>query len=186
MAAPATVRVNVQVPFPALVTGTGPITITKVNGIWTVGFSFTAFGPQVPPSGNYPTDFLLVYDSIAKAYFTLSITNLLSTIAITTGAARTQRSVTASPITIATTDQILNCNISTGSPTCTLPSAASRVGVPLTFKDVGAQFGAHNLTITPAGADTIDGQTSLLLSGNRQAVTLVPFNDGINSGWSIE
>src|SRR4051812_24990431 len=54
--------------------------------------------------------------------------------------ARKQRSVTSSPITIATDDAIINCNISSGTPTCTLPDSATRAGRPLTFIDVGNHF----------------------------------------------
>lgn len=179
MTAPASLRFNVNVPFPALVQSTGPVTITKQNGIWTVGFQVANLATQVPPGANYPTDFLLVYDSIAQSFFKMSIS------AIGIGGARLQRSVTATPVVISSNDQILNCNINVAAA-CTLPAAASRNGVPLTFKDVGAQFAIHNLTITPAGADTIDGAASLVLNVNRQGMTLVPFNDGINSGWAIE
>lgn len=99
---------------------------------------------------------------------------------------RPQRSVTASPVVAAPLDQILNVNINSGSPTLALPLAATRNGLPLTIKDVGSQFAAHNLTVTAAGGDTIDGNLSLVLNVNRAAVTLVPFNDGINTGWAIE
>jgi hypothetical protein len=109
---------------------------------------------------------------------------LLST-AILTGAPRQQRSVTASPITVVPSDSILNVNISTGSPICTLPPASSRNGSPLTYKDVGGQFAAHNLTLTPFAGDTIDGAASLVLNANRQSITLTPFNDGVNTGWFI-
>lgn len=37
MVAVANVRVNTQVPFPAFVQGAGGITVTKVNGVWTIG-----------------------------------------------------------------------------------------------------------------------------------------------------
>jgi hypothetical protein len=181
---PANIRVNAQLPFPALVTGTGPITIGKVNGIWQVGFSIAAFGSQNPPSGNYPTDFLFAYDSVAKAFFKISITNLISSLNIVSGAARNQRSVTATPIVIAGSDQILNCNITTAAA-CALPAAAARNGVPLTFKDLG-QAAANNITITPNGAEMIDGAATFVMSNNYQSVTLVPFNDGTNAGWSIE
>jgi hypothetical protein len=99
---------------------------------------------------------------------------------------RVQRSVISSPITVGPTDEILNINISSGSPACTLPQASTRAGKAVTFKDVGSQFGAHNLTITPFAGDTIDGAASLVLNANRAGLTLVPFNDGINTGWAIE
>jgi hypothetical protein len=97
-----------------------------------------------------------------------------------------QRSVTTSPITVATSDDIINCNITSGSPTCTLPAAATRSGDPIKFKDVGGQFAAHPLTITPNGVERIDGLASLTLSTNYQYLCLRPFNDGVNSGWLIE
>jgi|SRR5215813_4235888 len=178
---PPDIRANVPVPFPALVTGSGPITLTKVIGVWKIGFTIAAFGSQNPPVGNYPTDFLLGFDAVAQQFFKISLSNLAQTLQ----GARNQRSVTASPIVIAGSDAILNVNINVAA-SCALPAAATRLGVPLTFKDVGAQFGAHNLTITPNGIETIDGAASLVLNVNRQGVTLVPFNDGVNSGWAIE
>jgi hypothetical protein len=99
--------------------------------------------------------------------------------------ARTQRSVTASPIVVASNDQILNVNVSSGTVACTLPGAATRSGVSLVFKDVGGQFSAHALTITPQAGETIDGLASMTLSTNRQFVELTPFNDAVNTGWMI-
>lgn len=177
---PANVRVTALFPFPASVAGAAPIVVTKNNGIWTVSLNVPGLAISVPPIGNFPTDYLIVYDSVAQTTFRMPLTAIGSIVG-----GRAQRSVTASPIVIAGTDQILNCNINVAAA-CALPAAATRAGMPLTFKDVGAQFGAHNLTITPNGAETIDGAASLVLSVNRQGVTLVPFNDGVNSGWAIE
>lgn len=94
---------------------------------------------------------------------------------------KVQRSVTTSPITVAGTDEIINCNISSGSPTCTLPQASTRAGKAVTFKDVGGQFFAHNLTITPFAGDTIEGLSTFVLSNNYAALTLVPGNDTVNT-----
>lgn len=95
-----------------------------------------------------------------------------------------QRSVTSGPVTINSTDVILNLNLTSPQST-TLPAASSRGGRPLTFKDVGGQAAANNFTINRAGSDTIDGFTSVALTNNYQALTLNPFNDGVNSGWFI-
>jgi hypothetical protein len=177
MALPANIRVNMSVPFPAMVTGSGPITIGKANGVWQVGFSIATLGSIVPPAGNYATDFLIGFDSIAGTFFKVALSNL-------TPGARPQRSVTATPIVIAGSDQILNCNINVAAA-CALPAAATRNGVPLTFADVGAQAGAHNITLTAnAGAgDTINGAATFVINTNRGNATLVPFNDGVNTGW---
>lgn len=185
MTIPPNVRVNAQLPFPSLVVGTGPITIGKTNGIWQVGFTINAFGSQVPPSGNYPTDYLLAYDTVNKVFFKVSITSLISSINASLGVARTQRYVTATPIVIVGTDQILNCNI-VAPAACTLPSAASRLGVPLTFKDVGSQATANPITFTPSGGDLIDGAATYKIANNRGYVTFVPANDGTSTGWSVE
>jgi hypothetical protein len=180
---PANVRVNTAVPFPALVLPSGPITIAKINGVWTIGFTIAAFGSQVPLVGNYPTDFLLAWDNVNQTFFKVSITNLIATIA-TTIPARTQRYVTTTPIGVGATDMILNCKITTPAA-CTLPSAASRLGLPVTFKDLG-QATANPITLTAAGGDTIDGAATNVIRNNFGYVTLVPFNDGTNTGWSIE
>jgi hypothetical protein len=96
-----------------------------------------------------------------------------------------QRSVTASPISVVAGDDILNCNIATAA-TCQLPAASTRAGRPIIFKDVGGQFAAHNLVITFSGAEKADNIASLTLSNNYGYLRLMPLNDGVNSGWSIQ
>lgn len=97
---------------------------------------------------------------------------------------RPQRAVVETPIAVAANDQILNCNINADSA-CALPTAASRDGVPLTFKDLGHAT-AHPITITPFGTETIDGvNAAVQITNDRGEITLVPFNDGVNTGWYI-
>lgn len=115
-----------------------------------------------------------------------SAADALAARALLASGGRVQHSVIASPITVNATDEIINVNISSGSPTCTLPQASTRAGKAVTFKDVAAQFQAHPLTLTAFGGDNIDGAASIVLALNRQSVTLVPFNDGANTGWAIE
>jgi Collagen triple helix repeat (20 copies) len=97
-----------------------------------------------------------------------------------------QRSVTSSPISVNNTDDVININIGTGSPVCTLPSAGSRNGRVIIFKDVGGHFGSNNFTITPAGAERMDGLATLTMNTNYGRLTLRPMNDTVNTGWSIE
>jgi hypothetical protein len=100
------------------------------------------------------------------------------------GGVRVQRLVTTTPIVVQTTDQIINCNVPVAA-LCQLPPSGSRAGMPLTFKDLG-QASLHPITITTTGGETIDGHSSIILNNNRQAVTFVPFNDGVSTGWAIE
>ena len=176
MTLPANVRVNVGAPFPALVQGSGLVTVSKSNGIWTLGFSIAGLGIQVPPVGSLPTDYVIAYDAVAKAWFLVSLATLL---------ARTQRSITAGPVAIATNDRILNLNLGS-SLTITLPGYATRFGVGLTFKDVGKQATANPITIAAAAGETIDGNASVPLNTNGQSIALVPANDGVNTGWFQE
>lgn len=178
MPAVANIRVNTQVPFPASVTGAGPVVVAKSSGsVWTVTLSLAPINAVIPPGTNWVTDYILVYDSIANGFLKMPLFNFT---------ARPQRLVTASPITVQLYDSIINVNVSGSAVACTLPSAASRGGVPLAFKDVSGNFAAHNLTLTPAAGDTIDGASSLVLSTNYQYVNLMPANDGTTTGWSVE
>lgn len=120
----------------------------------------------------------LIFDPIRGEFIAVPLSFVQS-------GARTQRSVITTPIVIASTDQILNCNIPVAA-TCALPPAATRNGIPLTFKDLG-QATANNITITPNGVETIDGANAAVkIVNNFGWITLVPFNDGVNSGWTIQ
>lgn len=44
MTLPPSIRVNTKAAFPSIVQGSGPITIAKVNGVWTVGFNSGLLG----------------------------------------------------------------------------------------------------------------------------------------------
>jgi len=54
----ARLRVNAGFPFPALVTGNAPVTISKANGIWQVGLSFN--GLTAPAAQSNPDNLLLL------------------------------------------------------------------------------------------------------------------------------
>lgn len=64
-----------------------------------------------------------------------------------------------------------------GPVTLTLPDAASwnannSLGLPLRIMDISGAAATNNITINRAGADTIDGLTSLTISGNYGAFAL--------------
>ncbi len=181
MASPVNIRVATTIPFPPLVRGSGPIVVSKANGIWTVSFDIASLTEHVPSFSDLPVEYVVVYDSIHSTFFKISLSNL------GLGGAQTQRPATASPIVVAGNDQIINFNINSGSPTCQLPASATRNGAPLTFKDAGRHAAAHPLTFTTTGGETMDGIASggVSIATNGGHVTFTPYNDGTNTGWSI-
>jgi len=95
---------------------------------------------------------------------------------------RTQRSITsAANLPIVAADAILNINAATDL-TPAVPAASTRNGAPLTFKNLP---GSHVQTLERTGADTFDGQVTYPLAAG-SSVTLVPYNDGVNTGYAIE
>lgn len=117
----------------------------------------------------------------------VDLTAALNSIPYITIAARPQRSATASPIVVATNDQIINFNINSGSPVCTLPLSTGRAGKPLTFQDAGGHATAHPLTFSTTGGETMSGiaSGSVALNTNFSGITFTPYNDGVNTGWVI-
>lgn len=111
-----------------------------------------------------------------------SLTGATTVVVSGGGSVRTQRSITSSgALPILGSDQILNINSGSDlSPV--VPLASGRAGVPLTFKNLP---GSHVQTITRTSPDTFDGQATYLLAPGA-TLTLVPYGDGVNTGYAIE
>lgn len=77
MALPLTVRVNAPISFPGQVLGSGPVTIAKLNGVYTLGLSVAGLVDQLPPAGNLATDFVPVFDAVQNTWFKTSLAELL-------------------------------------------------------------------------------------------------------------
>jgi len=162
---------------------------------WNIGAAGTqgATGPA-GPAGAGSGDMLRANNlsdvlSVSTARNNLGLATVASTGAYADLSGKplpaTQRSVTASPITLGSTDEILNVNIGSGAPTLQLPTASTRAGRAIAIKDVGGHFGANNLTVTCSGAEKIDGLASVVLNTNYALLRLYPMNDGVNAGWAI-
>jgi hypothetical protein len=79
MAMPANIRVNVQVPFPALVTGIGGIGISKVNGIWTVQPNFGSL-TVISSLPNPTTKEVWIFDPVLGLYNVMTLGAVASSI----------------------------------------------------------------------------------------------------------
>ena len=151
MSLPAALRVNANLNFPATVRGSGPVTIAKANGIWTVGFTIAQLAPM--PAGDPATRLVLIYDLTTQTFMQTTISNLIAT--ATSGL----RIVTAAgAVVIVATDQTILVNKTVGAATdINLPTSASRAGVPVIVKDYKGDAGTNNIRFVANGVETLDG-----------------------------
>ena len=85
MTIPANIRFNLNAPFPSLVTGSGPITVSKMNGIWSIGYSVSNLAKQTtPPASALATGFVTVWDSQANAFYNVPLSALATPVLLNT------------------------------------------------------------------------------------------------------
>lgn len=85
--------------------------------------------------------------------------------------------VNASPYAVQAADTVLYVNTATPK-TIQLPPGALRQGLALEIKDITGNANANNITITPNGAETIDGLAPLLVNINYGGWKLYPTATG--------
>lgn len=85
--------------------------------------------------------------------------------------------VTSTPYIPVTTDALLLVNRA-GVVTINLPAANSRSGYPLVIKDTSGAAQTNNITITPNGAETIEGLSSFVIDNAYGGVWLFPVTNG--------
>ncbi len=171
MTLPANVRVNVGAPFPSLVKQSGPITITKSLGIWTVGFQIINFG-DLPP-GTDPTQvYVLVFNNLNKVFQRESLSALLST-----NSPETIVTSANSPYAPLPTDTFLLVDTTGGPVEIDMPLAAQRNSISLAIKDDKGNAAVNNITIKPTAPETIDGFTHaapLVINTNYDGILVRP------------
>lgn len=83
---------------------------------------------------------------------------------------------TPGTFTVGVSDRIILVDAPAG--TIVLPLASAKVNPVTIIGNAGSIFGSNNAILLPAGGDTIDGLTSTTLTGNYQAITLLPLAGG--------
>lgn len=125
MPAVANVRVNTQVPFPALVVGAGGISVAKVNGVWTIG----------PLSGTFATTGTASTWTALQTYNAgIDAAGIVNTSFITSPTFATLTGTSGS-VGFSTPSLVIN---SSGSFTLTLPAPSALPGGWLYIKNVNA------------------------------------------------
>jgi hypothetical protein len=172
---PYNLRVNVNVPFPALVAGANGIKVSKSNGIWTIAADYTAFAQatSVPDATNAYT---LVWNAVSGQFTLVQVGALQNLKAVkildgTTGL--------SSPYTALPTDEVLIVKQASGAPFTVNVDWLSRTR-PLRVVDGKGDASTNNITITPAAGQTqlAEVNYSYVIDGNGGSITLTPLPDG--------
>lgn len=136
---------------------TGPTTVSTttsnfIGGGYATGASFVLYPQQAVYLLSDGTNWNVVQGTIFQTY-----------------EARTTVNNAASPYTVLGTDAVIDCDATAGAVTLNLP-AATGTHRELTVKKTDSS--ANACTITRAGADTIDGATTVALS-NQYAISKI-------------
>jgi len=176
MTLPVSIRINVMVLFPARVQGSGFLTVTKANGIFTLGIDYSLLGTPIPL--NDPANTVVaVFNLITKAY---NLTTLATLIASAVGG---YRMVTAAgDIAASATDTTILVNKTVGAATnIVVPTSASRQGLPLRVKDYKRDAGTNNITFVMSAGETMDGLSQA--AADAAGLTKIDMN-GDDKTWS--
>lgn len=174
---PYSIRVNVNVPFPALVAGAAGIKVTKSKGIWTIAPDYTVFGQlqSVPdPSNTY----VLVWNALTNVY-------ALVQMAAVAGSKQTKTLTGvgsfASPYAALPSDDVLIVKQGAANAfTVTVDWSVRTKALTVVSGDTPANFA--NITITPKAGQTqmATANFSYIIDSSGGSITLTPLPD--NSG----
>lgn len=93
-----------------------------------------------------------------------------------------ERIVSGAAESLLGSDYYLYCDTSSNSITVTLPSAASVGGKQFVIKKIDA---ANTVTVNPSGADTIEGETTVLLLGGTPPFSSITIVSAAPGTWRI-
>jgi hypothetical protein len=196
-------KMKALVNFPAQANGGVAITITQAAGIYTVNLDYTKLSVGVIDLANsyialyniltktYQVSVItgLPFAPLNNPVFTGDPQaptaapgdndQSIATTAFVTAAINANNGIyrvvtAAGAVTIATNDRAVAINKTVGAATAiSLPAAATKNG-PVTISDIKRDAGTNNITITPNGAETIQGLPSLTIAANGAGVQLFP------------
>lgn len=168
---PYNVRVNVSVPFPALVAGANGIKVSKQNGIWTIAADYTVF-PLVTTVADPTNSYTLVWNAVTGVFSLVLLSAIPTLKAVKTLTA-------AGPYAALPTDEVLIVKQTAGAP-FTVNVDWSVRSKPLRVVDGKGDAATNNITITPAAGQTQLASTnySYVIDGNGGSITLTPLADG--------
>lgn len=136
----------------------------------------SATGVYTPPNGAenaFPGEVIAsatwnaVFTDIAAALTQLGQSQIIIT----------PRTISSSGnFTVSVGDRIILVQVST--PSIFLPSGSVKLCPVTIIGDSGSVFGSNNAVLVPSGSEKIDNLSSVTLTGNYQAITLLPLTGG--------
>src|SRR4051812_27336791 len=123
---------------------------------------FDATGVFTPPDGSQNA---FPGQVIRSAVWNATFTDIADALTLLGQQLYHHTVVSASPFVPGVTDALLLVNVA-GVVAVNLPTAASRAGYPLIVKDASGLAHTNNITITPNGAETIEGLATLVISAD--------------------
>lgn len=168
---PYSIRVNVNAPFPARVSGAAGITVVKANGIWTIKLDFSQY-QQAPSVSDPANTYSLVWNSLTGIYTLIPLSAV-------SGSKVVKVLTAAGPYTAQPTDEVLIIKQTVGA-SFTINVDWSTRSKPLRVVDGKGDAATNVIAITPAA-----GQSQLaainysyIIDGNGGSITLTPLPDG--------
>jgi hypothetical protein len=146
-------KLKIRTMFPALVTAASPLTLVKTGLAYAFSLNVTALRA-----------------SLDVLYAPASIMNYVIVTAAGTYAVQAADNIILINKTVAAANSVQ------------LPLAAARNGLPVTVKDLKGDAATNNITVLPAGAETIDGLASVPINANYGGYKFWPLSTG---GWLI-
>ncbi|MET4210532.1 hypothetical protein [Bradyrhizobium sp. LA2.1] len=163
----STVKGKMDVRFPANIDVENFITIVRANGKYTFGIDYTKLDPAA--FSDPAETFIAVLDAVSGTY---KVTTL--SIAVNSVTQVEQHITAAGPVAVVTNAGIVRVDQTSGAAiTLNLPAAASK-SCPVLIADWKGDAGTNNITIVPAGAEKIQGQSSWTIAGDTGSVFLRP------------
>lgn len=168
---PYNLKVNVNVPFPALVAGANGIKVTKSNGIWTIAADYTAFS-QASVITDPANSYVLTWNAVSGLYVLVPASAVSQSKVVKTLTA-------AGPYTALPTDEVLIIKQTVGAA-MTINVDWSQRTKALRVVDGKGDAATNNITITPAAGQTqlASANYSYVIDGNGGSITLTPLPDG--------
>ena len=160
------IRINTSAPFPATVKGGGVVTVSKANGIWTVGLNFGALA-QLPLAPDPANTFVLTWDSVTGVFALIPISATSGSKVVKTLVAA------ASPYTALPTDEVL---LIENVPFTVNVDWSMRTKALRVVDQSGEASPATPIAITPAAGQTQLAAVnfSYLIDGAGGSITLTP------------